>query len=372
MKNFPYYRENKQGWQNSIRHNLSLNKCFVKVPRHYDDPGKGNYWMLDPSADDVFIGGTTGKLRRRSTSAQRSRLAALHKRVAFPGSPYWQTYPGYPALRSPAERLQAAMYWPAAMGMNPMLSAAAAASSALRYCSTMGTPQGYPYPALGFPAPTPSAVQPLPGQLPSSAGHPIISPKPQSPTRVVTPATSSPPVPSGTQPGLQTSFSMDRILGCGGVCISKETSPTPSPPARTPPRLVGSRASPPEVSRSPSEGHHPSTSGTLPVPVPLRPGQLTPGQPIPVAHPAASHPAAHLVNHLGLSAFSGTPSISGIHGAGGAPISLSSQHPHLAATEAAMYAQAAARYTALRDSHPAFIVNAHRTLQRHGGSQEAV
>ncbi|GAA5806801.1 hypothetical protein MFLAVUS_000149 [Mucor flavus] len=66
------YNEKDTGWQNTIRHNLSLNRCFKKISKAEMDgiKGKGGYWAIDPThmekfKNGAFVRGSSSLLRRK-------------------------------------------------------------------------------------------------------------------------------------------------------------------------------------------------------------------------------------------------------------------------------------------------------------------
>ncbi|TRY94119.1 hypothetical protein DNTS_031631, partial [Danionella cerebrum] len=97
---FPFYEKNKKGWQNSIRHNLSLNECFIKVPREGGGERKGNYWTLDPACEDMF---EKGNYRRRRRMKRPFRPAVAHFQPGKPlfGADAYSSYLAGPKYLQP-------------------------------------------------------------------------------------------------------------------------------------------------------------------------------------------------------------------------------------------------------------------------------
>ncbi|NP_001153939.1 forkhead box Q1 [Oryzias latipes] len=89
MKKFPFFRGSYTGWKNSVRHNLSLNDCFLKVLRDPSRPwGKDNYWMLNPQSEYTFADGVFRRRRKRinkrfgreqEVSARAEESSSVHR-----------------------------------------------------------------------------------------------------------------------------------------------------------------------------------------------------------------------------------------------------------------------------------------------------
>ncbi|XP_039105453.1 forkhead box protein D4-like 3 [Hyaena hyaena] len=152
---FPYYRRRFPAWQNSIRHNLSLNDCFVRIPREPGHPGKGSYWSLDPASRDMFDNGSFLRRRKRFKRPRPAPGAHLRRPVPLPAAPAAPHGP-YPSwlLGSPA---------PPPPGPGP----AAAAAAAGRPCALL-----HPHPLRYLLLSAPACAQP-PGKAPGapSAGR---------------------------------------------------------------------------------------------------------------------------------------------------------------------------------------------------------
>ena len=86
MKKFPFFRGSYTGWRNSVRHNLSLNDCFLKVLRDPSRPwGKDNYWMLNPHSEYTFADGVFRRRRKRIAKRLPSKEEEGEERRGGPG-----------------------------------------------------------------------------------------------------------------------------------------------------------------------------------------------------------------------------------------------------------------------------------------------
>ena len=66
-EHFPYYVTCPLKWRNAIRHNLTLNDCFIKLPRDENSPEttKAHYWTVDPASETMFADGSFRRRRKR-------------------------------------------------------------------------------------------------------------------------------------------------------------------------------------------------------------------------------------------------------------------------------------------------------------------
>lgn len=76
---FPYFKTAPNGWKNSVRHNLSLNKCFEKIEKPAGSTQrKGCLWALNPNK--------AAKLEDEVQKWTKKDAAAIKRAMEYPGT----------------------------------------------------------------------------------------------------------------------------------------------------------------------------------------------------------------------------------------------------------------------------------------------
>ncbi|KAF4517496.1 hypothetical protein B566_EDAN004535 [Ephemera danica] len=78
-EHFPYFKTAPNGWKNSVRHNLSLNKCFEKIekPSGNGSQRKGCLWAMNPTK--------TSKMDEEVQKWSRKDPQAIRRAMVCPG-----------------------------------------------------------------------------------------------------------------------------------------------------------------------------------------------------------------------------------------------------------------------------------------------
>lgn len=79
-EHFPYFKTAPTGWKNSVRHNLSLNKCFEKIekPAVTGSQRKGCLWAMHP--DKI------SKMDEEVQKWSRKDPSAIRRAMVYPGN----------------------------------------------------------------------------------------------------------------------------------------------------------------------------------------------------------------------------------------------------------------------------------------------
>ena len=81
VENYEFFRGSYQGWRNSVRHNLSFNKCFVKILKDPSRPwGKDNYWTVLLDSLEEYVSEDGNFRRRRKRQPKEKEIAFIDGR----------------------------------------------------------------------------------------------------------------------------------------------------------------------------------------------------------------------------------------------------------------------------------------------------